>query len=152
MDRPIVRVRGGHGGHGVVLWALPNERIAVAVLTNKADALLDVIPDFVFRRLLGLSDSQARSTATAPADDAALAELGSAAGVYLNGGERLEIILEDGRPMLRSDDLLLELAALPDGAIGALLSGRVVLRLALIHAPSGTRYLWHGNRVFAPEP
>ncbi len=151
MDRPIVRVSGGHGGHGVVLWALPNERIAVVVLANKSNALLRSVPDFVFRRLLGLSDSPARSASVAPPDEAALAELASAVGVYVNGGERLEILMEGGRPMLRSDDLLLELTALPNGVIGAMRSGQIVLRLALIQAPSGTRYLWHGNRMFASE-
>ncbi|MGH6619611.1 MAG: serine hydrolase domain-containing protein, partial [Alphaproteobacteria bacterium] len=61
LDRPLVRVAGGLGGHAILLSALPEEDIAVVVVTNKTDALLSDVPDFIFRRLLDLRDPPRRT-------------------------------------------------------------------------------------------
>jgi CubicO group peptidase (beta-lactamase class C family) len=152
MDRPSVSITGAFGGHAVLMHLLLEERIGVVVLSNTSSIYLQGISDNVFRELLGVPAPQPTiRTATEP-DGAILAELLVHAGVYRNGGETIEIMVVNGRPMMKSGDMVLELRALDGGAAGAVLRGQVGMTFRLVSDNQGRRYLWVGSRALARVP
>ncbi|MEX1182816.1 MAG: serine hydrolase domain-containing protein [Gemmatimonadota bacterium] len=148
-ERPSILVQGGHAGHSVLLHLLPNDGLGVIILANNESAGLGGVADFVFARLLGLPDARSRRVQPPAPDPAVTARLLEAAGRYENGSEVLEIVNVEGRPMLKSGDLQLELEPAPAGAAAALMDGRVALMIRLIDDASGGTYLWVGDRALA---
>jgi CubicO group peptidase (beta-lactamase class C family) len=148
--RRAVAVSGGGSGHGVSMQLLPAEGIAVIVLTNKSGVGLSGVADFVFRRLLGDMPAPERAE-RAPPDSASLDRLAAVTGRYLNGAELIEIVAQDGRPVMKSGDLMLPIRPLEDGAFGALIQGRLALVFRLIEDDDGRPYLGLGNRALARE-
>lgn len=148
--RRTVVVSGAGMGHGVSMQLLPAERLAVVVLTNKSGVGLGDVADFVFRRLLGNVQEPAAQPRATP-DSASLQQLAAVAGRYLNGAELIEMIERDGRPMLKSGELVLPIRPLEDGAFGALIDGRVALRFRMSTDSHGRPFLWLGNRALGRE-
>jgi hypothetical protein len=111
---------------------------------------LSGVADFVFRRLLGDMPAPERAE-RAPPDSASLDRLAAVTGRYLNGAELIEIVAQDGRPVMKSGDLMLPIRPLEDGAFGALIQGRLALVFRLIEDDDGRPYLWLGNRALARE-
>jgi CubicO group peptidase (beta-lactamase class C family) len=150
-ERPSVVVAGARHGHSVLVRMLPAEQLGVVVLTNNESALMGGVSSFVLQSLLGLPDPQQQRSEAAPVDTvAALNTLLAHAGPYENGSELLEIIVVDGRPMLKSDDLVLDVRPLANEAYGALLGHRVGLVFRLVHDAQGRTYLWLGDRALSP--
>jgi CubicO group peptidase (beta-lactamase class C family) len=151
-ERPSVVIEGASDGHSVLVRMLPAEKLGVVVLANNESALLGGVSSFVLQSLLRLPDlQQQRSEAAAVDTVAALDRLIAHAGPYENGSELLEIIVIDGRPALRSDDLLLEVRPLANEAYGALLGGRVGLVFRLVRDARNRTYLWLGDHALSPE-
>lgn len=144
-----VYISGGGMGHGFSMHMLPDQRVAVIVLTNKSGSTLGGLSDFVFRRLLG--SAPPRPPENAASDSASLEQLAAAAGSYVNGSELIEIITREGLPMLRSDDLTLHIRVLERGGFAALIDNRVALPFRLIRDDNGRPYLWLGDRALARE-
>lgn len=152
-ERPSVLIAGASGGHSVLVQMLPAERLGVIVLTNNQSAWMGDVSTFLLQSLLRLPDPEPPQRAAAAEPDVAaeLAALLAHAGPYENGSELLEILAVDGRPMLKSDDLVLEVRPLGERVYGALLDGRVGLRFRLIEDERGRTYLWLGDRALSPE-
>lgn len=142
----IVTVAGGGQGHGVLLQLLPDARLGVIILTNGSGVTLREAATLMLERILAVEQRQA-APAAAAADPLVLEEMAAAPGRYLNGSELMEIVVQDGRPLMRSGDLLLELKALPGGMVGALVQGRVALTFRFLHDAEGRPYLWTQERA-----
>jgi CubicO group peptidase (beta-lactamase class C family) len=150
-ERPSVVIAGARDGHSVLVRMLPAEKLGVVVLTNNESAWLGGVSNFVLQSLLGLPDpQQQRSVAAAVDTVAALNTLLAHAGPYENGSELLEIIVVDGRPMLKSDDLMLEVRPQANESYGALLGNRVGLVFRLVRDVQDRTYLWVGDRALSP--
>jgi CubicO group peptidase (beta-lactamase class C family) len=155
-ERASVSVAGGGGGHAALMQLLPDERLGVIVLSNNESAVLTGVADFVLRQHLSIPDAppqpQRRTVAADEPDLSILAELAAHAGSYENGSELLEIVVQDGRPVLKSDNLTLELQPLASGAAGAVLHGRPTdITIRLVRDAPGRSYLWLGDRALSPD-
>ena len=148
--RRAVSVAGGRTGHSVSLDLLPAERLGVVVLTNRSGRGLRGVADFVFRRLLGDAGTPPAEP-DASADAASLDQLASHTGRYLNGAELIEIVARDGSPLLKSDDLVLPIRVLDDGAFGALIDNRVALVFRMFIDDGGRPWLWVNDRALGRE-
>lgn len=141
-----VTVAGGGGGHGVIVHMLPAARLGVVVLSNMSGAAMGEVASWIMERAVPAADA-APQQQPAPADPAILGEMAAAAGRYLNGSELLEIVVKDGSPVLRSDQLELDLTPLPGGIVAASLGTREMLRLRFLYDADGNPYLWIGQRA-----
>jgi CubicO group peptidase (beta-lactamase class C family) len=154
-EHTSVTLQGSAGGHAALMQLLPDEGLAVIVLANNEGIGLAGVADMLLRQRLGIPDAPPQATqrtAAAEPDRSILAELAANAGEYENGSELLEIVVQNGRPLLRSDDLTLELRPLASGAANALLHGRQTdFTIRLIRDDRGRSYLWLGDRALASE-
>lgn len=150
--RRHVALEESHHGHTLVLRILPDDRIAVIVLTNREMPYPTGIPETALSRLLGLPDPHRfPATPSPPATDGLRLPSDQLVGEYWNGGEGIELFMEDGALRLRSGDWVLDVEW-QDGRYHALVpDGRSALAFDILRDAKGRQYLWLGDRVLARD-
>jgi hypothetical protein len=136
---------GGGGGYGSLVRMVPDAKVAVVLLANRGNALLDRSADLILSRLLNASEPVA--PAAGP-----LAKSGSGfAGVYANAARMtLEFADEGGRLVLRDDGESIPLHELGPRSVGILTpDGKVEARFDFgVGARSGRPYVSFLSRAF----
>jgi CubicO group peptidase (beta-lactamase class C family) len=143
----IVEHAGSRMGYGSFIRMAPEQHIAIIVLTNRTGAELPATVEKASELLLPLEPKPApQPKATLPIS---VEDLRRHAGVYRNGDQRLEIVAEGDRLLLKQG-LSSAATLVKHSEARYALEGRGAAEIVMVAGPNGqTEYVHNGSRSFA---
>lgn len=144
----IVRHGGSRSGYGTLIWMVPDHRFGVIVLANRTGASLSKTAEKAMEMMLPLAPKAPQEVEEdLPISDADKAEW---VGAYLQpGGQKLEIVLKDGKLFLRRGTSELPIRKTGENRISVAAPGASrAQQLFIVRGKDGkTLYLHTGGRA-----